>query len=107
MLMTSPDLEELYDGTDRHLASIHPPIMVNSVLTPACAAKTAVRPASRHIYGPAGPAPALGLLWMIPVPSNPLALMPQTWARIVHTLNHGQSVMLHADSQEALDGEHA
>ena len=40
---------------------------------------------------------------MIPVPSNPLALMPQTWAKIVHTLDHGQSVMLHADSQEALD----
>ena len=103
MLMTPADYEELYDGTGRHLAGIHPPIMVNSVLTPVYAAKTAARPASRHVCGPAGPAPTLGLVWMMPVAPNPLALSPQTLARIVHTLDHGQSVMLHADTQEALD----
>ena len=103
MLMTPADYEELYDGNGRHLAGIYPPLLANSALTPAYAVQTAARPASRHICGPDGPAPTLGLVWMVPVPPNPLVLSPQTWGRIVHTLDHGQSVMLHADSQEALD----
>ena len=103
MLMTPADYEELYDGDGHHLAGIYPPLMVNSALTPAYDVQKAVRPASSHIHGLAGPAPTLGLVWMMPVPPNPLVLSPQTWGRIVHTLDHGQSVMMHADSQEALD----
>ena len=103
MLTVPPELEELYDGDGRHLGGVYPPLMVNRTLTPEYAIKTAARPVCRHVHGLAGPAERLGLVWMLPVPSNPLSLSPQTWAALVHTLDQGQSVVMHADSNEALN----
>lgn len=97
-------LEQLYDGTGRHIGGIYPPLAVNNVLMPEHDTQRAVRPFSRCIHGTGGPTDILGLVWMMPVPGCGLPLMISLDAlgAIVQTLDRGELVLMHSDDEKVL-----
>ena len=104
MLSPSPLPLALFDSTGRHLWNQYPPLMVDGQLTEAHAACVAARPAQLLLSGPSCHAPLeqLGLVWVAPAGPNPLILHPEALPYLVHALDAGMSVQLHAETPEAI-----
>ena len=106
MLPNRDYLEALFDATGRHLGDVYDPIMVDGELTPAHAQSLATRPAHRLLFNPpvcAEPFDRLGLVWMAPPGANPLAVSPAVLPRLVQTLDAGESISVHAETEDAID----
>ncbi len=95
-------LEQLYNGAGQHLGGVFPPLMVGQVLTDHHRAMVADRPNQLVLGGGPNPHSCLGLVWMAPIPFNPLLLSSYVLGSIVHALDAGQAVLIHADCEAAI-----
>ena len=106
MLQNRDYLEALFDADGEHLGGVYDPIMVDGELTPAHAHNLATRPAHRLLWNPpvcAEPFDRLGLVWMAPPGANPLAVSPTVLPRLVQALDAGESISIHAETEDAID----
>ena len=99
----TPETEDLYDAAGRHLGGVHPPLLLGPDLTEAYCAKKLERPYHRIIWrGDDKVQLNLGLVWMAPIPARPLLMTDYVRAALVHALDCGQSVVIHADNEDAI-----
>ncbi len=105
MLPNRDYLEALFTADGDHLGGVYAPIMVDGNLTPAHAQNLATRPACRLLWNPpvcAEPFDRLGLVWMASG-ANPLAVSPAVLPRLVQVLDAGESISVHAETEDAID----
>ena len=99
--------EEVYDGEGNHLGGIYPPIATDwgNALTDAYYSSKALRPLQQqfvHLPGSEQSSP-LGMVWMLPVGMKAGDRIPgDVLGAAVYLIDHGQSVMIHADDAGAL-----
>ncbi len=106
----TPDLrtERLFDGAGQHLGGIYPPLAIDNVLTAVHDECLATRPVQLLVHGPECefPRQQIGLVWMMPLHTDPLmaALNVAPW--LVYALDAGMSVQVHASSDQAIAEAH-
>lgn len=107
MLPVPAELEHFYDGQGRHLGGYYPALLAGNdcQLTNAHRALVANHPAGRVIANPLASGPGeLGLVWFVPYGRNPLVSTSGAFGYVVHALDAGQCVMLHAQDDATIDG---
>ena len=103
MLQRAIALEALYDAAGRHLGGVYSPLMVDGALTAEHAGCLSTRPVQLLIYQVGvcldSPTSHLAFVWMMPTlpdGSHPFGHSPAVLPYLVHALDAGYSVMLHA-----------
>ena len=93
--------QHLYDGNGVHHAGLYPPLMIENQLTEAYNQEKALRPEASKVEKNDGS--ALALVWMIPVGLSPAGPVSSDMiGALVHAVDAGNAVVLHADQQETV-----
>ena len=104
-LPPSLQLHGIYDGSGAHLGGVYEPLIVNGRVTDAYTDCLSVRPAARLVCGPTCDEPLrdLGLVWMMPAEPELLAVWPALLPHLVHALDTGASISLHAVGEDSIN----
>ena len=102
MLPIPFELEQLYDGTGRHLGGIYAPLATDNVLTQAYHDAKALRQAEQ-ILGFHYETADLALVYMLPLGMTPAwPVSGSVLARLVHAVDAGRTIVLHGDNADAV-----
>ena len=79
--------------------------MVDGEVTKAYIDCLSLRPATRLVCGPTCDEPLrdLGLVWMMPAEPELLAVWPDMLPHLVHALDAGTSISLHAEGEDSIN----
>ena len=98
-------LHGIYDGSGAHVGGAYEPLIVDGRITDAYSDCLSQRPAARLICGPTCDEPLrdLALVWMMPAEPELLTVWSVMLPDLVHALDTGASVSLHAATEDSIN----